>query len=106
MDTRQTSGSHQRYVQSMLDSPLETLHCISAEEASIIKIVFRIKTVRDLAEHKITRCLAALKVLDADMAAEKEVLTENLLDDALEMTFPASDPVSINAGVTRIDATV
>jgi len=106
MDTCQTSIGHRHDVQAVLDSPLETLRCISGAEADMIKIVFRIKTVRDFAEHKILKCLAALKVLEADMAAEKEVVTETLLDDALEMTFPASDPISINSGVTRIEAIV
>lgn len=31
---------------------------------------------------------------------EKE---EALLDDAVELTFPASDPVAVTGGVTRID---
>ncbi len=28
---------------------------------------------------------------------------EALLDDAVEMTFPASDPISVDAGATRIE---
>jgi hypothetical protein len=32
--------------------------------------------------------------------AEKE---EALLDDAVEMTFPASDPLAVTGGVTRIE---
>jgi hypothetical protein len=28
---------------------------------------------------------------------------ETLLDDAVEMTFPASDPISVDAGITRIE---
>jgi hypothetical protein len=28
---------------------------------------------------------------------------ETLLDEAVEMTFPASDPISVNSGITRIE---
>ena len=28
---------------------------------------------------------------------------ETLLDDAVEMTFPASDPISVDSGITRIE---
>jgi hypothetical protein len=28
---------------------------------------------------------------------------ESLLDDAVEMTFPASDPISVSSGITRIE---
>lgn len=29
---------------------------------------------------------------------------EELLDDAVELTFPASDPVAVTGGVTRVEA--
>jgi len=28
---------------------------------------------------------------------------ESLLDDAIEMTFPSSDPISISIGITKIE---
>ena len=33
----------------------------------------------------------------------EEKAKEELLDDAVEMTFPASDPISVDAGITRIE---
>jgi len=33
----------------------------------------------------------------------EERAKEELLDDAVEMTFPASDPISVDAGITRIE---
>lgn len=33
----------------------------------------------------------------------KENAKETLLDDALEMSFPSSDPISVNSGITRIE---
>jgi hypothetical protein len=35
--------------------------------------------------------------------SEAELAKEALLDDAVEMTFPASDPISINSSITRIE---
>ena len=34
---------------------------------------------------------------------DEQVAKETLLDDAVEMTFPASDPISVDAGITRIE---
>lgn len=34
---------------------------------------------------------------------EADSAKEALLDDAVEMTFPASDPISVNSGITRIE---
>jgi hypothetical protein len=31
------------------------------------------------------------------------VAKETLLDDAVEMTFPASDPLAVTSGITRIE---
>ncbi|KRB92835.1 hypothetical protein [Noviherbaspirillum sp. Root189] len=38
--------------------------------------------------------------LRSDDPEEKE---QELLDDAVEMTFPASDPLAVTGGVTRIE---
>lgn len=38
-------------------------------------------------------------VLEPDAADAKE----SLLDDALEMSFPSSDPISVDSGITRIE---
>jgi hypothetical protein len=35
--------------------------------------------------------------------SEADSAKEALLDDAVEMTFPASDPISVNSGITRIE---
>ncbi len=34
---------------------------------------------------------------------EADQAKEALLDDAVEMTFPASDPISVDSGITRIE---
>lgn len=35
--------------------------------------------------------------------ADQEDVKESLLDDALEMSFPSSDPISVSSGITRIE---
>lgn len=35
--------------------------------------------------------------------AGDENAKETLLDDAIEMTFPSSDPISVSSGITRIE---
>jgi len=100
LDSTTQSQAHQ----ALLDSPLEVLHCITAQQAELIKNMFEIVTIRDFGNLKFIKCIAALKVLEQQLDVEKDIAAEELLDDALEMTFPASDPVSVMSGVTRIEA--
>jgi len=104
MDARHDNGSACDSLSALADSPLEVLHCISGAEAELIKQVFNVVTIRDFANHKLVKCIAAMNLLSDELAEEKQRATETMLDDALEMTFPASDPVSIDSGVTRIAA--
>jgi hypothetical protein len=46
---------------------------------------------KDMVERKIT-------------SADPDEKQEELLDDAVELTFPASDPVPLTGGVTRVEA--
>jgi hypothetical protein len=39
----------------------------------------------------------------AEAEPREAVAKETLLDDAVEMTFPASDPVSVASSITRIE---
>jgi hypothetical protein len=55
------------------------------------------------------------KDIDPDMASAKDVIErhlnsadpeerqQELLDDAIELTFPASDPLSVSGSITRIN---
>ncbi len=46
---------------------------------------------------------AVVKQNKTGAASEADLAKEALLDDAVEMTFPASDPISVNSGITRIE---
>jgi hypothetical protein len=81
----------------LMDAPLEGLSCISAQEAAVLKSVFDVVTIRDFANLEFFKYIASLATLGEYPEMEKGAATENMLDGALEMTFPASDPVSIDS---------
>jgi hypothetical protein len=41
--------------------------------------------------------------VDLEVETEKDKAKETLLDDAIEMTFPSSDPISVASSITRIE---
>lgn len=85
-------------------APLSALQGISAHEVDILAQAFNIKTVRDLASLKYVKWATAITLLADEAAKEvKRKAKESLLDDAVEMTFPASDPLSVSSGITRIE---
>ena len=61
-------------------------------------------TIGELADLRFVKWASAIKTLAEEETDTKEQLAkETLLDDAVEMTFPASDPISVDAGITRIE---
>ncbi|MGI4846752.1 MAG: hypothetical protein ACRYGK_01225 [Janthinobacterium lividum] len=87
---------------SIADAPISALRGVSSADATALKKAFDITSVRELAKLDIVRWAQAIVTLaedenDADSAAE------TLLDGAVEMSFPASDPISVSSGITRIE---
>lgn len=41
--------------------------------------------------------------VEVESQSGTENAKETLLDDAIEMTFPSSDPISVSSGITRIE---
>jgi hypothetical protein len=62
------------------NSPVETPKDVAPQDAS----------AKDVTERNIT-------------CADPDEREEALLDDAVELTFPASDPLAVTGGVTRVD---
>jgi hypothetical protein len=85
------------------DAPLSALQGISAKDAKLLKQALNIDTVRDLAELKYVKLAMAITVLAESTAASEEKVQETLLDDAVEMSFPASDPTAVTSSITRIE---
>ena len=88
----------------LADAPVSALRGLSPKDAKALHAAFGITTVRDFAQLNFVRWACAIAILaDEEQLAPAEKAKEELLDDAVEMTFPASDPISVDAGITRIE---
>jgi hypothetical protein len=86
------------------NAPLAALRGLSNKDAEALHKAFGITTIGDLAELKFVKWASAIKTLASEECdTPEQVAKETLLDDAVEMTFPASDPISVDAGITRIE---
>lgn len=87
----------------LVNSPLTALCGVNEQQASAFAAA-GVHTVGDLANMRIVNYAMAIKALaGCDAASSKDQAEEGLLDDAVEMTFPASDPVSVQSSITRIE---
>jgi len=85
-------------------APLSALKGVSAADARALAKAFNVGTVRELAELDFVKWAQAITILaDHEQETPAEIAKETLLDEAVEMTFPASDPISVDAGITRIE---
>ena len=85
-------------------APVSALRGVSANDAKALAKAFNISTVRELAELDFVKWAQAITILaDHEQETPAELAKEALLDEAVEMTFPASDPISVDAGITRIE---
>lgn len=87
----------------LADAPLDALQGLSKENAAALKEIFNVSTIRDFSQLKFVKWATAIATLADEVEIEKEKVEEILLDDALEMSFPSSDPISVNSGITRIE---
>lgn len=88
----------------LADAPVSALRGVSPADAKALAKAFNVTTVRDLAQLDFVKWAQAIVVLaDQEQPAPAEIAKETLLDEAVEMTFPASDPISVDAGITRIE---
>ncbi|WP_426209054.1 hypothetical protein [Massilia sp. TWP1-3-3] len=86
------------------NAPLSAMRGLSTGDAKALHAAFGITTIGDLAELKFVKWATAIKTLAAEECdTPEQVAKETLLDDAVEMTFPASDPISVDSGITRIE---
>jgi hypothetical protein len=91
-------------LRDLADSPLTALSCLTEEQAEALRAAFGVTTVGQLGGIKAVQLAYAIKLLSAEeMDTPKQVAEEVLIDDAVEMTFPASDPLSVSSSVTRIE---
>lgn len=91
-----------RDFRELADARLDVLLGLSEDDAAHLKRMFNISSIRELANHKFVRLASAITLLADEMVIDKDIAEESLLDDALSMSFPASDPISVSS-ITRIE---
>ena len=88
----------------LCNAPISALRGVSKGDAAALEKAFNVRTISELGNLKFIKWAHALSTLAAEETdTPKEIAQEVLLDDAVEMTFPASDPISVDAGITRIE---
>ena len=94
---------HGKTLSELVNSPLTALCGVNEQQASAFAAA-GVRTIGDLANLQVVNYAMAIKALSGcETASSKEQAEEGLLDDAVEMTFPASDPVSVQSSITRIE---
>lgn len=95
---------HDRCFRQLVAEPITALRGVTEEQAEALRVAFGITTISELAELRLVKLARAIRVMATAEAEPLEaVAKETLLDDAVEMTFPASDPVSVQSSITRIE---
>lgn len=95
---------HGKDFRELIDAPVSALCGVSAADAAALKQAFGVTTIGQFADLKFVKWAVAIKTLAiAECDTKEHTAKETLLDDAVEMTFPASDPISVDAGITRIE---
>jgi hypothetical protein len=88
----------------LASAPVSALNGVGEEGAQALQAAFGVTTVGELANLSFIKWASAIATLAAEEQMQPhEKAKEDLLDDAVEMTFPASDPISVDAGITRIE---
>ncbi|GAB3378666.1 hypothetical protein [Massilia agri] len=94
---------HGKSFSELVNAPLTALCGVNEQQAQAFAGI-GVHTVGDLANLQVVNYAIAIKALSGcEGMSSKQQAEEGLLDDAVEMTFPASDPISVDAGITRIE---
>lgn len=94
---------HGKSFSELVDSPLTALNGVSEQQANAFAAA-GVRTIGELASLKLVNYAVAIKSLaGCEGHAGYDQAQEALLDDAVEMTFPASDPPAVQSSITRIE---
>ena len=95
---------HGKSPRELMDCPLTALNGVGEKEAKALQEAFGVSTIAQLAELDVVAHAVAIKMMaGSGTQPQGEAAKETLLDEAVEMTFPASDPISVDSGITRIE---
>lgn len=94
---------HGKSFGELVNAPLTALSGINEQQASAFAAA-GVHTIGDLANLPVVGYAMAIKALaGGDAGTSKNEAEETLLDEAVEMTFPASDPLAVQSSITRIE---
>ncbi len=95
---------HDKCFRELAKEPVTALRGVTQQQADALQQAFGITSISDLAELELVRWARAIRTMaTAESEPRDAVAKETLIDDAVEMTFPASDPVAIESSITRIE---
>lgn len=95
---------HGKTFQELDQAPLSALCGMDEDKARAVSEALGVHSIGELARSPVLQYAIAIHALaGCEDMSPKEKAEESLLDDAVEMTFPASDPISVDAGITRIE---
>jgi hypothetical protein len=95
---------HDKCFRELVNQPVTALRDVTQQQADALRDAFGINTIAELADLKVVKWARAIRTMASAEAEPREaVAKETLIDDAVEMTFPASDPVAIESSITRIE---
>jgi len=95
---------HNKCFRELVGEPVTALRGVTPQQAEALRDAFGITTIGDLAELKVVKWARAIRTMaTAEAEPADSAAKETLLDEAVEMTFPASDPLSVDSGITRIE---
>jgi len=95
---------HDKCFRELVNQPVTALRGMTQQQADALRDAFGINTVGELAELKAVKWARAIRTMaSAEAEPSGDVAKEALMDDAVEMTFPASDPVAVQSSITRIE---
>jgi hypothetical protein len=95
---------HEKCFRELVAEPVTALRGVTPQQAEALRDAFGISTIGELAELKVVKWARAIRTMaTAEAEPRGSAAKESLLDDAVEMTFPASDPVSVQSSITRIE---
>jgi hypothetical protein len=95
---------HDKCFRELVNEPVTVLRGMSQAQADALRDAFGIHTVGELSDLRVVKLARAIRTMAAAEAEPRGAQAkETLLDEAVEMTFPASDPLSVSSGITRIE---
>jgi predicted RecB family nuclease len=95
---------HDKCFRELVKQPVSALRGVNQQQADALRDAFGINTIAELADLRLVKWAKAIRTMaSAEAEPIDQVAKETLLDDAVEMTFPASDPVAVQSSITRIE---